>query len=96
MTRLLDLVILALAVFRLTRVITVDEIFSKVRTKIWERSPAWKGGIGYMITCDWCTSIWTSSLVMSMYKITPEPTVFVCSVLSLSAVTGLLNRVSQS
>jgi hypothetical protein len=94
MTRLIDYTILALAVFRITRLITTDVILMKFRDRIWAKHPVHGNGLGYLITCDWCTSFWVSSPVMIMYKITPEPTLFVCSVLSLSAITGLLNRVS--
>ena len=86
----LDLVILALAVFRLTRLVTADTILERPREFIWKKSPPEKNGIGYLITCNWCTSIWTSSLVFSMYKITTEPTMFVCSILALSGVAGII------
>lgn len=91
----LDGIILTLAVFRITRVITTDGIFSKIREKIWDKSPAYKGGIGYLITCDWCTSIWVSSLVLSVYKIAPTPAITVWGVFALSGAAGLLSRISQ-
>ena len=91
----LDYVILALAVYRLTRLITTDTILEKVRERIWRRFPIHENGLGYLITCTWCTSIWTSSLVMSMYKISTEPTIFFCGILALSAVAGLIDRVGN-
>jgi hypothetical protein len=90
----LDYIILALAVFRITRLITTDVIADKLRDKIWEKYPMHKNGLGYVITCDWCTSIWVASPTVLMYKITAEPTIAVCSVFALSAVAGLLSRVN--
>ena len=94
MTRLLDYVILALAVYRLTRLITTDVILNKYREKIWNKYPIEKEGIGYLITCDWCTSIWVSSLVVVMYTIAPDIAIAVWGVFALSAVAGLMNRVN--
>lgn len=95
MIPVIDYVILALAVYRLTRIITTDVILEKAREWIWKRSPAHRNGIGYLITCTWCTSIWTSSLVMSMYKMTPGPTVFFCGILAMSTAAGLIDRVGH-
>lgn len=91
----LDGIILTLAVFRITRLITTDFILDKVRQKIWNKSPMHKGGIGYLITCDWCMSIWVSSLVLVVYKIWPTPAIAVWGVFALSGAAGLLSRISQ-
>ena len=91
----LDYLILALAVYRLTRLITTDVILNPIRERVWRRFPPSGNGIGYVLTCDWCASIWTASLVMSMYKIATVPTTFVCGILALSGVAGLLSRVDQ-
>jgi hypothetical protein len=90
MNQTLEYVILSLAVFRLTRLVTTDTILEKPRELIWRKSPPEKNGIGYLVTCNWCTSIWASSLVFSMYKIATEPTMFVCSILALSGVAGII------
>jgi hypothetical protein len=94
MTQLLDYVILSLAVYRLTRLITTDVILNKYREKIWNKYPIENEGIGYLITCDWCTSIWASSLVVAMYTIAPDIAIAVWSVFALSAIAGLMNRVN--
>jgi hypothetical protein len=95
MSEALEHVILALAVFRLTRLITTDVVLNRVRERIWRRFPPGNGGIGYVLTCDWCASIWVASPVYGMYKIAHVPTMFGCGVLALSAVAGLLSRVDQ-
>lgn len=86
----LDFIILTLAIFRLTRLVTTDTILEKFREFIWKKSPPEKNGIGYLITCNWCSSIWVSSLVFSMYKIATEPMIFVCSILALSGFAGII------
>lgn len=91
----LDGIILTLAVFRITRLITTDEILSKIREKIWKKYPPHQGGVGYLITCDWCTSIWVSSLVLTVYKIAPTPAITIWGIFALSGAAGLLSRISQ-
>lgn len=95
MIMLIDFFILALAVHRLTRLVTTDMVTERIREKIWSKYPPHKGGIGYLVTCNWCSSIWVASLVFSMYKISTEPVIFVCSILSLSSFTGLISRIEQ-
>lgn len=92
MTSALDLIILALAVYRITRLVTTDVILNRYREKIWRRYPPENGGLGYLITCDWCTSLWVSSLVVVMYTIASEPTTLILSVFALSGFVGLANR----
>jgi hypothetical protein len=81
--------ILALAVYRITRIIVEDQVLERVRVEIWKRHNS-SSGIGYLITCYWCTSFWVSSLVVVSYIIVPVPVTAVSLVLALSAVTGLI------
>lgn len=91
---LTEYIIIALATFRVTRLITTDLIFSPVRGLIWKKFPPSGNGVGYLITCDWCTSLWVASPVFVMYKIWPTPALFVCGILAVSAVAGLMSRVN--
>lgn len=91
----LEFVILALATFRATRLIIADTVFSRIRDGIWKKFPPENGGIGYLITCEWCTSIWVASLLVLLYMIWPTPVIAGASILALSAITGLINRVSN-
>jgi hypothetical protein len=86
---LAHVVILGLAVYRLTRLVVEDEILDKVRTAIWRKYGALTG-VGYLITCYWCTSFWVSSLVVTSYIIVPVPVIAISLVLALSAFTGLI------
>ena len=81
--------ILGLAVYRLTRLIIQDQVFDRARKAVWNKFGP-KDGIGYLITCYWCTSFWVSSLVVLCYTIVPIPTTAVAFVLALSAITGII------
>ena len=83
-------VVLALAVYRVSRLIIQDKVLEKVRDLIWKKYTG-MSGIGYLITCYWCTSFWVSSLVVISYIIVPVPTMAVSLVLALSAVIGLIS-----
>lgn len=80
----------ALATYRLARFLTRDEIFSPVRNLIWKKFKPEKGGLGYLFTCMWCMSVWTASIVVLSSIIMPKVTLYICIVLGLSAVAGLL------
>lgn len=83
-------VILALAAFRITRLITTDRIFDSLREKIWNKFPPNRINIGYLITCDWCTSIWVAPIVIFSYLLVPSVVFVVSLVLATSAVVGFL------
>jgi hypothetical protein len=82
--------ILALATFRLTRLVTTDSIFDPLREKIWNKFPPNKINIGYLITCDWCTSIWVAAVMIPAYLLAPQVVFVVSLVLATSAVVGFL------
>jgi hypothetical protein len=84
-----EFVILALATFRLTRLITRDVITESLRNKVWKKYPPESSKVGYLFTCEWCMSIWTASLLYGCFIIT-SVTVIVVVPLALSAVAGLL------
>jgi hypothetical protein len=86
---LLEFVILGLATYRLTRLITTDNIFETFRERIWKKYPPQSSKLGYLITCDWCTSIWVASIVVASVMIIPA-LVYVYAVFAVSAIAGLL------
>jgi len=85
-----NFIILGLAVYRATRLIIEDTVLEKARNWVWKKSSPKKPGIGYLITCYWCTSFWIASLVVISYIIVPIATTAVCMILALSAVAGLI------
>ena len=87
---LVDLLVLALACFRATRLVTTDVIFNGLRERFWRRFPPETTALGYLSTCDWCASIWVGSLLTISYTIFPTATFIACLPLALSAVAGTL------
>lgn len=86
-----QLVISGLATYRLTRLVTTDEIAEPVREKVWAAYPPESSKLGYLITCNWCTSVWAASALQISRMIAPKTTSTVETVLALSAVAGLLS-----
>ena len=85
----LELVIVGLATYRLTRLVTADRIMDWLRAWVEVRS-AWAG---YLVTCDWCLSIWLApALAWAMIVHGGNRAVFIVLVaLAASALTGLLS-----
>ena len=84
-----EFVILALATYRITRLVTRDVITEGFRNWFWKKFPPESKKLGYLITCEWCLSIWVASLLIASAMIT-SVTIAVASVFALSAVAGLL------
>lgn len=87
--RALEFVIYGLATFRLTRLLTRDQILSPLRERFWQKFSPETTRLGYLSTCEWCLSIWAASLLLISSIITAA-TDTVATVLALSAVAGLL------
>ena len=90
MKELVELLVLSLAVFRVTRLITTDYITEPIRNFIWKRFPPESTKTGYLFTCDWCTSIWVSSLFAVPYTIIPTVTTAIALIPALSAVASII------
>lgn len=90
MTALL-LVLAALATYRLTRLVTADRITEPIRSRIEDRSEF----AGYLVTCDWCLSIWIAPLPATAVVLWPDNRVVLVALvaLSLSALTGIASLV---
>lgn len=85
-----DLTMRGLATYRLTRLITRDEITAPLREKVWERFPP-TTPLGYAITCDWCTGVWAASALEISRIIAPKTTRTAEVVLATAAVASLLS-----
>jgi hypothetical protein len=90
MMTFLELTLLGFATYRLTRLITRDELLSGFRNWFWVKRPPETSKLGYLLTCEWCMSIWVASLLQISRMIVPIPTNIVVVVLALSAIAGLL------
>jgi hypothetical protein len=87
------LTIAMLATYRLTRLVTADEITKGLRGWVLDRSQ-W---FGYLVTCDWCLSIWVAPLpalsILLWGDITAVQAPLVA--LALSGATGLLSLLER-
>lgn len=84
------LVILALAVYRITRLITTDHILDVPRNKLFDKFPPERSWLGYLFSCNWCMSIWVSSLITVPYTIIPAATLAFSLIFALSAVAAIV------
>lgn len=87
---LVELAIYGLATYRLSRLVTRDELLSGPREWLWKKFPPESTKIGYWLTCVWCVSVWSASLFVISRIIIPEAINIVAIVLALSAIAGLL------
>jgi hypothetical protein len=83
-------VILSLFVYRLTRLIVLDEVLAPVRDWIWDRKSPSDSHIGYLFTCPWCVSLWVALPVVFLYALFPSMTILVGCIFTLSAIAGLI------
>lgn len=94
--RLGGLLVDALACFRLSRLLTTDRITQPLRDRLWRRFPPESTKIGYISTCDWCTSIWVAGGILIARRVTPRAWALAADGLAMSAATGLLSTYADS
>lgn len=82
-------IILVLASYRLTRLLTTDAIFEPLREKIWKKFPP-STKFGYLFTCNWCMSIWATLFLVGLFLVVPLLAYVVSLVLSISAIVGVI------
>jgi hypothetical protein len=77
----------------MTRLFTADEITKGLRGWIADQS-SWAG---YLITCDWCLSIWIAPLpAVALLRWSDRlPVQIALLALALSAITGLLATIER-
>lgn len=51
--------------------------------------------IGELISCFWCTGIWTSGLLIVLYSLLPSVGIWVLAILSVAAIASLLEMLVQ-
>jgi hypothetical protein len=86
-------VIALLATYRLTRLVTADKITERVRIWVIGRSD-W---LGYLVTCDWCLSIWVAPLPATAVLVWGDITAVQVGLVALavSGATGLLSLLER-
>jgi hypothetical protein len=89
----LTLVLVALATYRLTRLVTADKISQPIREKAIARSDF----LGYLTSCDWCLSIWVAPIPVVVNVLWPSNRVILVGTVALacSAIAGLLSMIES-
>jgi hypothetical protein len=94
------IVVNALAVYRLTRFVTRDELAEPVRKVIEKEinlaaesrliSQPVKNKLLYLLGCDWCMSFWVAVLALTAENVFPRLWKPASKALAFSAVSGFL------
>lgn len=87
--KLFPFVLAILATYRATRLVTADMITERFRDWVDARSETF----GYLVQCDWCTSIWLAPAPAVAVVLWPTNRIvlIILAALSLSALTGLIH-----
>lgn len=83
----MTLVVDALAAYRLTRLLTRDEITAPLRKRLLDRGPE---RLAVALECSWCAGMWVALGVVVARRIVRKPWNVVAEALALSAVVGLI------
>jgi len=84
--RIWELFLLALATYRLTRILVFDKIFKLFRDFIRSKSKLYAFYVvREIITCPWCAGVWTAMLIVILYFLVPFGNVLIY----LLAISGL-------
>jgi hypothetical protein len=96
---LLDLVLIALATFRLAHLLTFDKIFDFVRDYFLNdgAKPRWgfRRLVAELLECPWCTGIWSAVIALTLYLV-HDFGAFVVLVFAIAGVASILQLVCSS
>ena len=86
----LDVVLDALATYRITRLVVEDEITAQLRDMLWDRYDPSDTKIGYLVTCPWCVSFWAGLGVVAVRAAAPRQWSAMAQALAFSAAAGIV------
>lgn len=66
-----DFFILTLAVFRLIRLFTYDDVTEYIRSYLAKSEKGPKKTLYNLLDCPWCTGVWMSFIVIFLYTVVP-------------------------
>jgi hypothetical protein len=90
-----DLVLIALAIFRLVRLFTYDVITAFIRNWFVDAPENSLGHtLGALLNCPWCTGLWFSFVVVFFYFATPYswPVILVLALAALASLMQVLSN----
>lgn len=90
----MHLALLALATYRVSRLVTTDLIFARCRGWLAATYPR---TLGSLVQCDWCTSIWTGTAGAVVLEIWGGNRWVIVgfAALAVSAIAGLVSEVVE-
>lgn len=84
---------------RVTGLITTDKITEPIREALVRRLPRGKvgDGIGYLLTCPWCASIWVGAIAAPIITRWGGRTALrvAARALALSQIAGMVHKVGR-
>lgn len=92
----MDLLVDAVATYRLTRLVVQDDITAPLRAKVRHAamrqidSPGIASKIDTLISCPWCVSMWIAGGVYVARRAAPRAWAPLAAILVCSATSGLL------
>ncbi|ARK30649.1 DUF1360 domain-containing protein [Halalkalibacter krulwichiae] len=111
MITLMQIMLLSLATFRLTRLLVYDKITEFLRTPFIEdyeeeqegemvvfikpRGTGIRAWIGQLISCYWCTGLWVAIFLYGSWCFFPNFVQPVLVVLSIAAIAAIIETVVQ-
>lgn len=90
MITFLAIVILSLAVFRVTRLLIEDTILEPLREKTIFKMHPTDSKIRELFTCPWCVGFWLSMMAVGMFYLWPAVILWLALPFAISAVVGLI------
>ncbi|MDO8624128.1 MAG: DUF1360 domain-containing protein [bacterium] len=92
---LTDFFLMALAIFRLVRLFTYDNITAFIREWfVGADSRTFTGSLGTLINCPWCTGLWFSFIIVFVYFATPFAW-YIILILALSAFASFIQLLAN-
>lgn len=108
---LMELLILALASFRLTRLIVYDQITEFLRKPFLEEQTEIEDGkeeiyvvpkehpilgfFGKLLTCHWCTGIWSAIIIFVSFFLYPAVAVPILLILAVAGLAAIIETIVQ-
>ncbi|OGG68754.1 hypothetical protein A3H77_02390 [Candidatus Kaiserbacteria bacterium RIFCSPLOWO2_02_FULL_56_11] len=90
-----DFVLMTLATFRLVHLFTYDSITAFIREWfVGYDNHTFKGSLGHLINCPWCTGLWFSFIVVFFYFATPFAW-YIILILALAALGSSLQLIAN-
>jgi hypothetical protein len=90
------LVVIALAVVRLTGLVIEDEVTEPIREWVLDRVPD-DGKLAYLITCPWCVSIYLGAVAAPLaWWHSDNPAVMLVAIaLAMSQISGMTSSIGR-